>query len=177
MTAPRLLRPVRRALVTALVATTAVAGVTATGSTTHDSSSGTRAVAASYVEVSPSLGTSTYERRVQHWINVRRGQHGLGKLRISHCTDRIAERWGRHLAVNDEFYHQSMSRILNRCNAYYAGETLGRGAISPKHLVYLWMHSPEHRHILLSHYPTRIGIGAYPDRFGEWVVAADFMRP
>jgi uncharacterized protein YkwD len=133
-------------------------------------------VTASSTALAPAMATSSYEKQVQYWINVRRAHHGLHKLRLASCTDAVAERWGEHLASTDTFYHQSMTTILDKCNAYYAGETLGRGAITPKRLVYLWMHSPEHRHVLLSKYPRRIGIGAYPDRFGEWVVAADFMR-
>jgi cysteine-rich secretory family protein len=61
-------------------------------------------------------------------------------------------------------------------DAYYAGETLGRGAITPKTLVTMWMHSAPHRHVLMSKSPTRIGIGATPNAHGEWVVAANFMR-
>ncbi|HJR36919.1 MAG TPA: CAP domain-containing protein, partial [Nocardioidaceae bacterium] len=60
--------------------------------------------------------------------------------------------------------------------AMYAGETLGRGAISPRRLVRMWMHSDGHRHVLLSRKSRRIGIGAVPDAYGRWVVAANFMR-
>jgi uncharacterized protein YkwD len=172
MTTPRALRRARRVVAAGLV--TAVAGF---GLTSISSTPATAAIApTSAVMVSPAIGTSSYENRVQHWINVRRSNHGLHTLTVASCTDQVAESWGRYLAVNDEFFHQSMTTILNKCNAYYAGETLGRGAISPKRLVYLWMHSPEHRQVLLSKYPRRIGIGAYPDAFGQWVVAADFMR-
>jgi uncharacterized protein YkwD len=125
---------------------------------------------------SPAMRSGSYEHRVQHWINVRRAHHGLRALRFSACADRAAERWGAHLALTDTFVHQSMWTIMNRCDARYAGETLGRGAITPKHLVRLWMHSPPHRAVLLSRHPRRIGIGAYPNLRGEWVVAADFMR-
>jgi uncharacterized protein YkwD len=69
-----------------------------------------------------------------------------------------------------------MTHLLNKCDAYYAGETLGRGAITPKTLVSMWMHSPPHRAVLMSKSPRRIGIGATPNARGEWVVAANFMR-
>ncbi len=164
------LRPARHA-VAALALTMATMGGMATVS-----SGPADAVTASSSALAPAMATGTYERHVQYWINVRRAHHGLHKLRLASCADSAAERWGAYLASTDEFFHQSMTSILNKCNAYYAGETLGRGAITPKRLVYLWMHSPEHRHVLLSKYPRRIGIGAYPDRFGEWVVAADFIR-
>jgi uncharacterized protein YkwD len=131
-----------------------------------------QAAAAAY----PAMSTSSYEKDVQRWINVQRGKHGLRHLRLASCTDRVAERWVSYLAAHDAFYHQSMSAILKECNARYAGETLGRGAISPRRLVRMWMNSPSHRDILLSKHPRRVGIGAYPDVYGQWVVAADFMR-
>lgn len=164
------LRPARHAIA-ALTLTLATLGGVATATTGP-----AEAVTASSVALAPAMATGSYEKQVQYWVNVRRAHHGLRKLRVASCIDRVAERWGEHLATTDTFYHQSMTAVLDRCDARYAGETLGRGAISPKRLVYLWMHSPEHRHVLLSKYPRRIGIGAYPDRYGEWVVAADFMR-
>lgn len=124
----------------------------------------------------PAMSTTSYENDVQRWINVQRDKHGLRHLRVATCTDRVAERWGSYLAANDAFYHQSMDRLIEVCNARYAGETLGRGAISPRRLVRMWMNSPSHRKILLSKHPRRVGIGAYPDAYGQWVVAADFMR-
>ena len=38
------------------------------------------------------------------------------------------------------------------------------------------MDSEGHRHILLSKYPNRIGLGAYLDSRGDWLVAADFTQ-
>ena len=150
---------------TALGAGTSVSGAFAPASATVSSYQG-----------SPAMAPSVYERRVQFWINHTRHRHGLHRLRYASCTDRVAERWGKHLALEDQFRHQSMMRILLKCNAYYAGETLGRGAITPRRLVYLWMHSPEHRAVLLSPHAHRIGIGCYPDRYGRWVTAVDYME-
>ncbi len=69
-----------------------------------------------------------------------------------------------------------MGSVLDKCNAQYAGETLGRGSMSPRKLVRMWMHSPGHREILLTPKARRIGIGATPDSSGGWVVAANFVR-
>ncbi len=124
----------------------------------------------------PAMAPGNYEKRVQHWVNVQRRRHDLGRLRFARCTDRTAERWSSHLARNNLFYHQSMQRLLTRCNARYAGETLGRGAIAPRRLVRMWMHSDGHRHVLMSSKARRIGIGAEPDAHGRWVIAANFMR-
>ncbi len=123
-----------------------------------------------------SLGSDTYELKVQQLINQRRAHHGLSKLSLESCTDGTAERWAQRLAESHEFYHQSMGDIIDRCGAFYAGETLGKGAISPNRLVRLWMHSPPHRKVLLSKHAKRIGVGAYTDSTGAWVTAANFTR-
>lgn len=125
---------------------------------------------------SPAMAPTHYQRRVKVWINRMRLAHGLPRLHFAACTDRVADRWSKHLALKDEFYHQHLMPILVKCDAYYAGETLGRGSITPRRLVYLWMHSPEHRAVLLSPHARRIGVGSYPDKYGRWVTAAEFMH-
>jgi uncharacterized protein YkwD len=134
------------------------------------------ATAFAQVEESSAIAPSTYESAVQYWINGVRRDHGLAKLRIASCTDDVAERWSAHLAKTGGFYHQSMYDVLDRCDARYAGETLGRGGMTPRHLVQLWMESPAHRAVLLSDKSRRIGVGAERDAVGRWVVAANFMR-
>jgi uncharacterized protein YkwD len=123
-----------------------------------------------------SLSTSPYERSTLRRINQVRRAHHLGTLRFASCPNRVATKWSAFLASTHGFYHQSMRRLLNVCHARYAGETLGMGTMTPKKLVSLWMHSPPHRHILLSKSPRRIGIGATQNSRGQWVVAANFMR-
>jgi len=120
--------------------------------------------------------TTTYERKVQRFVNQVRSQRGLRKLRVASCTDQVAKRWTRHLSASGEFYHQSMQTVLKHCNARYAGETLGRGGMAPRELVQLWMDSPPHRAVLLSGKSRRIGVGAAYDTSGRWVVTANFMR-
>lgn len=136
----------------------------------------TPAITTARVASYPLMAPRTYEERVQRWVNVKRRNHSLPGLAFAACPAGSAERWSSYLARNDEFYHQSMSSVLARCNAVYAGETLGRGAITPKRLVRMWMNSPGHRDVLLSPSSRRIGIGATPDAYGRWVVAANFVR-
>jgi len=159
------LRPARKILTTALVTL-----VTATGLVAVAPSS------ASARTVFPAYSANVYEQQVQYYVNVQRRAHHLAPLSMATCTDAVAERWSAYLAAHDAFFHQSMTRLLNTCDAYYAGETLGRGAITPQTLVSMWMHSPPHRAVLMSRSPRRIGIGATPNARGEWVVAANFMR-
>lgn len=131
---------------------------------------------ASAASSAASMAPSTYEKQVQYWVNVRRRAHGLAPVRLASCTDHVAERWAAYLADHNLFFHQSMQAALSRCDARYAGETLGRGDIRPRVLVRMWMHSDGHRAILLSRQARRIGVGAKPDAHGRWVVAANFMR-
>jgi uncharacterized protein YkwD len=174
------LRPARspnlvtRLLVAALLGTLLAAG-SAPG-TTAPASAVTSRLSAAQAQSYPAMATGTYEKRVQYWVNRKRRNHDLPRLSVAACTDRSAERWSSYLARNELFYHQSMEAILERCSATYAGETLGRGAISPRRLVRMWMDSEGHRHVLLSRESSRIGIGAKPDAYGRWVVAANFMR-
>lgn len=177
MNLTRVLRPALKILTTTLVTVVTVAGVSSGPSTATAApakASSVKLVAAH--AVFPAYSDAYYEQGVQYWVNVQRKRHGLRPLKFASCTDAVAEHWSSVLAGTGSFYHQSMTRLLNRCNAYYAGETLGRGAITPKTLVTMWMHSAPHRHVLMSKSPTRIGIGATPNASGEWVVAANFMR-
>jgi uncharacterized protein YkwD len=172
MSPTRVLRPAHRPLFAILLTALAAAALTVPAPRADAMSTATTMTARAY----PVMTTGRYERKVKRWINVKRNRHGLRDLRLADCTDRVAESWSEYLASHDAFYHQSMSTILDRCNARYAGETLGKGSIGPRRLVRMWMHSPAHRDVLMSRHPCRLGIGAYPDRHGQWVVAADFMR-
>jgi uncharacterized protein YkwD len=171
------LRPLRRVLAAAAVGVVALAGVTAgSAATTTSAGDAHHAFTLAAVSARPAYATSTYESQVQYYVNVERKRHGLAPLSWASCTDGAAERWSSYLAAHDAFYHQSMTALLKRCNARYAGETLAKGNITPRTLVTLWMNSPIHRHVMLSSSPRRIGIGAVPDSHGEWVVAANYMR-
>ncbi|WP_148573998.1 CAP domain-containing protein [Nocardioides caldifontis] len=116
-----------------------------------------------------------YEKQLQKAVNKRRAAHGLRPVRFDRCTDRVAERWGRHLARTGSFEHQSLRPLINRCGARWAGETLAYGRVEPARMVRMWMRSDGHRAILLSRQATHVGIGAARDSRG-WVVAADFTR-
>lgn len=128
------------------------------------------------VAVKTAAQTATYERQVQWHVNKVRRQRGLPVLRLARCTDRVATRWTQHLAATGRFYHQSMYAVLRRCNARYAGETLGKGGMTPQRLVQMWMQSPPHRAVLTNRKSRHIGVAARPDASGQWVVTANFMR-
>lgn len=123
-----------------------------------------------------SVAPDVYERRVQRLVNRRRANRDVPRLRVAACPERVAQEWSTFLALNGLFEHRSMTEVLDRCDARYAGETLGRGSMSPRKLVRMWMRSPDHRAVLLSPKSRRIGVGATTDLFGRWVVAANFIR-
>ena len=168
----------RVAVLAALLAVAAV--VAGTGAAT--ASGRTPSVAPAPVHGKKSLdeiramSPDDYARSVLRVINQKRAARDLPAVKLNACTDKLAESWGSYLATNLEFYHQDLSPFFKRCDARYAGETLARGAVSPKEMVRLWMSSEGHRHILLSKYPNRIGLGAYLDSRGDWLVAADFTQ-
>jgi uncharacterized protein YkwD len=169
---PRTTRWVARLLTSTLVASMFAIGLPgASLAPAHSVQAG-----ATLVRTSTSVDPVIYERRVQRLVNLRRSNRGLGRLRLAACADNTATRWSHHLASTGDFYHQSMTTVLNRCDARYAGETLGRGTMWPRKLVRMWMKSPAHRKVLLSGKSRRIGVGATTDSYGRWVVAANFVR-
>ena len=127
-------------------------------------------------QTSAAAAADDYELRLLRRMNRVRVNHGLHRIRRAACTEQAAQRWSRHLAATDSFFHQSMGDLLDECSASYAGETLGRGSMSPRRLVRMWLDSPPHRAVLLSAKPRRIGLGVTADDSGRWVVAANFMR-
>ncbi len=171
------LRPARKIFVAAVVTGVTAAGVAAapTTATAAAPSAGSVSLIGARA-ASPAYTPGVYEQQVQYYVNVQRKRHGLRALRLASCTDAVAERWASYLAARNAFYHQSMSALLRRCHARYAGETLGRGTITPATLVSMWMRSTPHRRVLLSGKARRIGIGSTPNARGEWVTTANFMR-
>lgn len=125
---------------------------------------------------SAAAAADDYELRLLRRMNRVRVNHGLPRVWRAACPERTAQHWSRYLATTDSFFHQSMSDLLDECSATYAGETLGRGTMSPRRLVRMWLDSPPHRAVLLSGKPRRIGLGITMDDSGRWVVAANFIR-
>ena len=165
----------RKFLATILVTVVTTAGILAVAPSTATATPAATVMVSSRA-ASPAFSTGYYEYGVHYWVNRVRKAHGLKPLRIASCTDAVAERWSAHLASTNSLYHQSMNKLLYKCNVYYSGENLGRGSIKPRTLVNMWMNSAPHRKVLMSRSPNRIGIGATPNSRGEWVVAANFMK-
>jgi uncharacterized protein YkwD len=176
----RVLRPARKILTATVVAVLTAGGMlsdpasAASGPAVDDPGRASMRLVSTTVR--PAMTSRAYRVQVTRLVNSARRRHHLQPLRTSACAQRVAGRWSAHLAGGRSLRHQSMRRLLRTCHARYVGETLGRGAISPRALVSLWMHSTPHRRVLLSRSPRRIGVGATPDGHGAWVVTANLMR-
>jgi uncharacterized protein YkwD len=119
---------------------------------------------------------SSYEANILYWTNVQRRQHGVRPLTAGSCADRYAESWARHLASRNAFYHQSLTPILRTCDKRAAAENIGKGTVSAKRMVTLWMSSPDHRRNLLNPRYHHLGIGSVYSRGGTLYNVQDFVN-
>ena len=106
-------------------------------------------------------------------INVVRRSHGLGAVRANRRLERAARRHSRDMVKHRYFSHTTpggvtmVQRIrrtdyLRHAHAWTVGENLAWGAEglgSVRSVVRAWMHSPEHRMVLLTPSFTEVGIG------------------
>jgi uncharacterized protein YkwD len=130
------------------------------------------------------------ERAVVRGINHHRAAAGLRPMRMSAPLARAADFHTREMLVGNYFAHSSRnggsfaSRIHRFVRARAVGETLawmsrcGRRRAS-RRIVSLWMHSPPHRAILMSHGLHRVGIARRTGGLGRGrvcVVTGDFAR-
>jgi uncharacterized protein YkwD len=119
---------------------------------------------------------NSYEQSILYWTNVQRKRHGVRPLTLGSCVDRYAESWGRHLASTNTFYHQSLSPIMRTCDKRAAGENLGKGNVSARRMVQLWMNSAGHRRNLLNPHYHHIGIGSVYSGGGTLYTVQDFVN-
>src|SRR3954469_3328132 len=109
-------------------------------------------------------------------LNAERRKRGLRKLRLSKRLSKAARKHSRDMVRRDYFSHTSLSgasfvdRIkrtgyLNGAMGWMVGENLAWGAgsrSSAAKIVRAWMHSPGHRHNILTRRFAHIGIGVVP---------------
>src|SRR5262249_26541515 len=106
------------------------------------------------------------------YINRARARHGLPPVQHDRALHRAAQRHSNGMISRDYFSHTSPSgstlyrRVLRAgfrySGTWWAAETLAWGTgtrASPRAPVRMWMHSSEHRAILLSRHAKLIGIG------------------
>ena len=128
---------------------------------------------------SQTLPLEMFETALMMTINEARVAHGRAPIVLfDSCTDRFAERWGRHIAGSGVFAHRDQNQVNRRCGTSWAGEALIRGTLlTPRSMVDLWMDSPPHREILLSPRARRAGVAVVPDAQGRLVGVLNLTRP
>ena len=129
--------------------------------TAGPASAKTWAVPAPNTSLDPLTHLTEYENRVVVLINQRRKDAHLKPVHyFDGCIDGFSERWARHLAETGGFVHRDQRKILRRCHLTWVGETLARGtALTPAATVKAWMHSPEHRAVIMKSRANRAGVG------------------
>ena len=128
---------------------------------------------------SQTLTLDEFETALMVTINEARAANGRRPIALfDSCTDRLAERWGRHIASTGIFAHRDQDQVIRRCDTSWAGETLVRGVrLTPRSMVDLWMDSPPHREILLSPRARHAGVAVVPDAQGRLVGVLNLTRP
>lgn len=125
-----------------------------------------------------SLGANEFETRVMMTINVARVANDLRPVALfDACTDRLSERWGRHISRTGVFAHRDQQQVVRRCHTSWAGEALIRGSqLTPDSMVQAWLASPPHRKILLSPRAKRAGVAVVPDSDGRLIGVLNLVR-
>jgi uncharacterized protein YkwD len=126
---------------------------------------------------------STSQTALLREINRVRSTHGLRALSFDPVLARAALAHSREMAASGVFAHGSFQSRMQQFHVAgpFVGENLAWGVGrygSPRGIVRLWLHSPEHRANLLRPGFRRIGLGELSTRFqgfaGAAVVTADF---
>ena len=119
------------------------------------------------------------ERAIVRAINRARSHYGLHRLHAGGKLARAADAHSRSMLAADYFAHGSFaSRVRRYASFKRVGETLAwNSRCGARTFVRMWLGSPSHRAVLLSHRFRRIGIGRRVGHLGirrACVVTADF---
>ena len=113
------------------------------------------------------------QRRMLCLMNRARARYGLRPLRTNQCLHRVAARHAHDMVNRRYFAHTTpngwdpgrrarASGYVPRRAAWVVGENIAWGvaaAARPNWVVNAWMHSPPHRHNILSRHFRDVGIG------------------
>jgi uncharacterized protein YkwD len=117
--------------------------------------------------------SSSTEGQVLVLLNHVRHEHGLSTLTDSNALRASAREHSADMLKRGYFAHNSpheafFVRIRHYLKSPLVGETLAWGTGqygTPAGIVSLWMHSPEHRHIILMGELHRVGLGVATGTF------------
>lgn len=113
------------------------------------------------------------QRRMLCLMNRARARYGLRPLRTNRCLHRVAARHAHDMVNRRYFAHTTpngwdpgrrarASGYVPRRAAWLVGENIAwgvAGAARPNWVMRAWMHSPPHRHNILSRHFRDVGIG------------------
>lgn len=116
------------------------------------------------------------QRRLLCLMNHARARAGLAPLHPNQCLHRVAARHAHDMVNRHYFAHTTpngwdpsrrarASGYVPHAAAWIVGENIAwgvAGAASAGWVFHAWMHSPEHRHNILSRHYRDVGIGVAP---------------
>jgi uncharacterized protein YkwD len=130
--------------------------------------------------------SASSESQVLVLLNTIRQQHGLSTFTTAGNLQAAARAHSSDMIARDYFDHNSPTqtfdaRIVQYTKSPLVGETIAWGTGqygTPAGIVSMWMHSPEHRHIILMGAMHHIGLGIATGTFqgsdGAVLATADF---
>ena len=131
------------------------------------------------LSLDPLTHPNEYANRVMVKINQIRAKKGKPKVKLyQSCLDHKSNKWAAHLADIDSLVHRNQRKILKDCNLHWTGECLVSGtALMPGAAVKAWMHSAEHRPILMKNRANLGGMGVAITPLGKIFVVLNFGDP
>lgn len=104
----------------------------------------------------------SFDSQVVALVNAERTSRGLQPLTARRCVDRFAGRQAARMARQNRMFHQSLGRVLRRCDLRRAGENVAwrSPSLSAAQVVKMWMDSPGHRANILDGRYRYIGVDA-----------------
>ena len=91
--------------------------------------------------------------------NIVRRDHNIEFFDIDLELQREAENHAKWMAQNESLVHSPIR---------YGAENIGRGNVSPKKMVNIWMNSSGHRRNILDKRYTKIGAAVYKSKSGRY---------
>ena len=126
--------------------------------------------------IDPLTAMNEFEDRVLIKINKVRARHHLPAVKyFQTCVDGMSEDWDQHIVDTGNLVHRDQMTVINKCNFTWTGECLIRGTgLTPKMSVSLWMHSKDHRAIIMKQRANRAGVAFRVDNQGRLVGVLNF---
>ncbi len=109
----------------------------------------------------PAVDLDEFESRILIRVNRLRAQRDLPKVRVfQSCVDGYAERWSKKLKRTEKLVHRDLDSVLDGCDINWVGENLVSGVgLTPSAAVRAWMHSTDHRKVLMKRRAVWAGVG------------------